>query len=265
MTDPVSGCSSNSSVTLSPPTLINITAVSVTNIPCYNGSNGAISIQTDNGPANIQYDWSPSVGNSGNVNNLTSGTYSVTVTNPDGCSDDTTVTIIDGEPIFVAVTDSIGSECGESNGSLTINATGGAGGFSYFWPIGQSGPTLNNVDAGAYDVIITDAAGCVLTLPFSLGCNSLDPIVPNQFISPNNDGKNDVWTILNLELYPENSVTIYNRWGNVVYEASPYKNDWNGTFKGNAAEPLPAATYFYVIDTDKKSQEPYTGYIEIQP
>jgi gliding motility-associated-like protein len=114
-------------------------------------------------------------------------------------------------------------------------------------------------------VVVTDAAGCALVLPFELGCTSLEPIVANQFISPNSDGKNDVWTILNLELYPENTVTIYNRWGNVVYEASPYKNDWNGTLRGNASQPLPAATYFYVIDTDKKSQEPFTGYLEIQP
>ena len=71
--------------------------------------------------------------------------------------------------------------------------------------------------------------------------------------------------IVNLELYPNNIVKVYNRWGSLVFEAEPYQNDWNGHYKGTAANSLPASTYFYVIDTKKKSQDPYTGYIEIQP
>ena len=85
------------------------------------------------------------------------------------------------------------------------------------------------------------------------------------FISPNNDDKNDQWIIENLQFYPLNKVTVYNRWGSLVFEAEPYQNDWNGHFKGTAPNSLPASTYFYVIDTMKKSQDPYTGYIEIQP
>jgi gliding motility-associated-like protein len=87
----------------------------------------------------------------------------------------------------------------------------------------------------------------------------------NGFLSPNNDNKNDIWVVENLSFYKDNKVTVYNRWGNVVFESEPYENDWNGCFKGDATQVLPAATYFYVIDTKKKSQDPFTGYIEIQP
>ena len=144
-------------------------------------------------------------------------------------------------------------------------ALGGQGGFSYSWSSGNTGATANNIDAGNYTVTATDAAGCQQTLSLDLGCTPLIPIIVNQFISPNNDGKNDLWIIDNLAFYPNNSVKVYNRWGSLVFEAEPYQNDWNGHYKGTAANSLPASTYFYVIDTKKKSQDPYTGYIEIQP
>ena len=57
---------------------------------------------------------------------------------------------------------------------------------------------------------------------------------------------------------------VFNRWGNLVFSASPYNNDWNGRQEGSS-EAMPAATYFYLIETNKKSQEPFKGFLEIQP
>ncbi len=69
--------------------------------------------------------------------------------------------------------------------------------------------------------------------------------------SPNADGINDEFIIGDLTKYPKNSLIIINRWGNKVFEASPYNNDWNGTNKlglvfGN--EELPQGTYFYLFN-----------------
>jgi gliding motility-associated-like protein len=91
-------------------------------------------------------------------------------------------------------------------------------------------------------------------------------VVP-QLISPNGDGKNDLWIIQNLAQYPEIKVWVYNRWGNLVYQSQPYQNVWNGYYTEglNVDGPLPASTYFYLIDTMKKSQDPIKGYLEIQP
>jgi gliding motility-associated-like protein len=146
-----------------------------------------------------------------------------------------------------------------------VVASGGQGGYSFDWSNGQSGSLLSEVDAGNYSLSITDNAGCVISGTVSLGCTPLIPLITPQFLSPNNDGKNDVWIIQNIEFYPDNKVTVYNRWGNIVFEAEPYANDWNGHYKGKAGDSLPASTYFYVVDTKKKSQDPFTGYIEIQP
>jgi gliding motility-associated-like protein len=266
LNDNVNGCSSTFSVTIEPPTLINITTVNITNVSCFNGSNGAIYINTDNGNgSNLNYTWNPAQNNSATVNGLSTGNYTVTVTNEDGCEDDTTVFINQPGPISIAQIDSIGSECGEANGSLSVLASGGVGSFGYTWSSGNNGATANNIDAGTYTVTATDGNGCQQSLSLSLGCTELIPVVIPQFLSPNGDNQNELWIIQNTAQYPSIKVTVYNRWGSVVYEAEPYNNDWNGHLKGTNPNPLPAATYFYVVDTNKKSQDPYQGYIEIQP
>ena len=266
MTDNATGCSSAETVQMDPPTQVNITSALVTNISCYGASNGSISITTDNSTG-VSYSWTPNVGSSSIVNNLAPGNYSIVVTNEDLCADDSIFVLTEPAPIIVAMIDSVGSECGEANGYLTVSATGGQGGFSYAWNNGANGSTISGIDEGNYTVTVTDLSGCSVNQTFDLGCTPLIPIVVPQLITPNNDGKNDVWLIQNIEQYPEIKVWVYNRWGNLVYQSQPYLNDWNGYYTegANVNGPLPASTYFYLIDTMKKSQDPIKGYLEIQP
>ncbi|WP_176829875.1 PKD-like domain-containing protein [Tenacibaculum sp. MAR_2009_124] len=73
----------------------------------------------------------------------------------------------------------------------------------------------------------------------------------NEF-SPDQDGQNDTFTITCIEEYPNNTLEVFNRWGNTVYKKQGYKNEWDGSSEGRstiAAESgLPAGTYYYVID-----------------
>ena len=266
MTDVATGCASTETVQMDPPTQINVTSASVTNISCFGASNGTISITTDNSTG-VSYTWTPNVGSASTVNNLAPGNYTVEVTNEDFCSADSSFTLTEPNPIVIMMIDSVGSECGEENGYLTVSASGGQGGFSYAWNNGTNGQTNSGIDAGNYTVTVTDAAGCSVNELFDLGCTELIPIVVPQLVTPNNDGKNDTWIIQNIEQYPEIKVWVYNRWGNLVYESQPYLNDWNGYYTegANVNGPLPASTYFYLIDTMKKSQDPIKGYLEIQP
>ena len=84
---------------------------------------------------------------------------------------------------------------------------------------------------------------------------------PNIF-TPNGDGINDNFVIpcLDSDRFPANKVMIFNEWGDEVYFASPYKNDWSGTFGGNE---LPAGTYFYIMDTGD-GQRPVNGFLILQ-
>lgn len=78
-------------------------------------------------------------------------------------------------------------------------------------------------------------------------------------ISPNGDGVNDYLYIDCIEQYDNNSVTVYNRYGNIVYTINGYKNDWNGMANVSGTigkgEPLPAGTYFYLIKVEEEEYE----------
>lgn len=85
--------------------------------------------------------------------------------------------------------------------------------------------------------------------------STVEPIPTDFFIpegfSPNGDGINDVFVIRGILNYPENTFTIYNRWGNKVFETGSYKNTWDGTTTTGlnvGGNELPVGTYFYILD-----------------
>jgi gliding motility-associated-like protein len=91
-------------------------------------------------------------------------------------------------------------------------------------------------------------------------CEDINPEFPTV-ITPNNDGKNDLFVINFLEqIYPDLTVTIFNRWGSVVFESTGYQVPWDGTHNG---EELPMGTYFYKIELNDESNTVYTGPISI--
>jgi len=75
-----------------------------------------------------------------------------------------------------------------------------------------------------------------------------DPQVYNA-ITPNGDGLNEtfVFDILDLrpDEFPDNELIIFNRWGDVIFEAKPYNNDWSGVNTGGT--PVPEGTYYYIL------------------
>ncbi|HHM20963.1 MAG TPA: gliding motility-associated C-terminal domain-containing protein, partial [Bacteroidetes bacterium] len=105
---------------------------------------------------------------------------------------------------------------------------------------------------------ICNASGCdTATVFISILCDNLE--IFNGF-SPNDDGKNDFFRIKGLQNYPGHHLFIYNRWGNLVYEATNYQSDWNGTWDG---KDLPDGTYFYVLDL-ANGEKPLNGYVQLR-
>ncbi|MDG1333072.1 MAG: HYR domain-containing protein [Crocinitomicaceae bacterium] len=91
-------------------------------------------------------------------------------------------------------------------------------------------------------------------------CNGFDPVFPTV-ITPNLDGRNDLFVIEYLELlHPDCFVTIFNRWGSVVYESVGYTDPWDGTYNN---EPLPMGTYFYRVELNDANGTVYKGDISI--
>ena len=92
----------------------------------------------------------------------------------------------------------------------------------------------------------------------------VDDIIPNQIFTPNGDGQNDTYYVKNLEFYSGSRITIFNRWGNKVYQKTGYLNDWDGYSNMNkvGSKPLPVGTYYYVIDYGVNRHK--TGFVYLE-
>jgi gliding motility-associated-like protein len=104
-------------------------------------------------------------------------------------------------------------------------------------------------DSTTYFVSITDINGCVTEdqVTVLVANNPVETILAVNLITPNEDGLNDVLDFGSIEKYGSNSLKVYNRWGNLVYQKLNYQSDesrFDGTYKG---KPLPAGNYFYVL------------------
>lgn len=83
-------------------------------------------------------------------------------------------------------------------------------------------------------------------------------VVPFNAFTPNGDGINDTWEIGNINEWPNAQIIVYSRWGQKVFQATNYDNDWDG-------DELPSATYYYVIELNpiEFNTDPYTGSVTI--
>lgn len=93
-------------------------------------------------------------------------------------------------------------------------------------------------------------------------CDNSGTLAPPEGFSPNDDGVNDLFVIDGIERFPQNTLTIFNRFGNTVFAASPYEKDWDGRWdqENRAGDGLPIGTYFYILDLGNDT-DPITGYI----
>ncbi len=164
VTDVPNGCSTVATAVVSENGGPVINSVTGGNITCYGGSNGSATVNVSGGP--YTYQWSNGA-NSQSISGLTSGTYSVTVSDG-GCSSTASVTI--SEPNDIVITSLVDSvNCyNNSDASINLSVTGGTAGYSYSWSNGSSSQNLTNIPSGNYTVTVTDANGCSKTNTFVL-------------------------------------------------------------------------------------------------
>ncbi len=115
-----------------------------------------------------------------------------------------------------------------------------------------------------YAVTVGNANGCVETGSITIEVkDDFQAIKANNILTPNGDGINDVWVIENIDMYPNNVVTVFDKGGRILFTQKGYKNTWNGTFRG---APLAENTYYYIIDfgTDKLKQKGFITLIKEQ-
>ena len=227
----------------------------ITTISCNNSCDGIISVEVSGGDPPYVYTWNNAETVS-SISNLCQGTYVVTITGSTGCDSIFTATeIINPDPLYVNAI-KIDIFCG-SMGSVSANAYGGNGSYMYLFTgytdsIGN--PSFADLSEGSYTLSVGDRSGCGAdTTVFITEVDCVEPLASEAF-SPNGDGINEIWSIANMDLFPNSSVHVYDRWGQKVFESQGYIEQWNGQ---GVFGTVPAASYYYVIildDTDKGGQ-----------
>ena len=148
---------------------------------------------------------------------------------------------------------------GGNNGSISSNVSGGTSPYNYAWSTGANTATLSDLEAGDYAVSVSDANGC--TGSSSITLSEPLPVDLPTVITPNNDGFNDVLVIQGIEAFPNNELSVFNRWGGLVFNQNNYQNTWAG--ESNNGGQLPKGTYFVILELNN-GDPALTGYLEIR-
>ncbi|MGD1846319.1 MAG: LamG-like jellyroll fold domain-containing protein, partial [Salibacteraceae bacterium] len=162
------------SVTLSNPSAMIASASVGSSLLCFGDANGQVTASQSGGDSPFTYQWNTG-GTSASISSLSANTYSVTITDGNGCTDSASVTLT--QPVALvasaAVTGNISCN-GVSDGQVTASETGGTSPYSYSWNTGSTTAVVSGLGANTYSVTITDANGCTdsasvtLTQPVAL-------------------------------------------------------------------------------------------------
>lgn len=201
----------------------------------------------NNTPTNIgapsgyaSYSWNTSpIQTSQTITVSNAGTYTVTITNADGCTKTKTFTVVNSE---IATITNIDVTDFDENLVATISVTGnGTYEYSLDGITFQNSPVFNLLDSGEYTVYVNDKNNCGVVI------ETFYALSYPKFFTPNGDNYNDTWQIKNLEKKGlENSkISIFDRFGKLIRQIKPGENDWNGTYNG---KQLSSSDYWFVLE-----------------
>lgn len=157
------GCTSTGSVTINEPAAMTASITSQTNPLCFGNCNGTATVTASGGTTPYSYSWCLGQ-TTQSVNNLCDGACGVTVTDDNGCTATSSVTLTQPPLLTAAITGQTNPTCfGQCNGSATVTAAGGTPGYTYLWCNSQAGITASGLCDGACGVTVTDNNSCTAT------------------------------------------------------------------------------------------------------
>jgi gliding motility-associated-like protein len=257
------GCQISDMAVITEPTALE-NNIEKQDVLCYGQSNGAIKLDIYGGTNPYTYYWSNG-STSENLSDLPIGMYSVTVIDAMGCERTDDIQINQPDSLHIDLSSPelvVGYQISSyqaNDGSIDMTINGGTSEFSFIWSNNSTEQNIQNLNAGTYNVVCTDANGCRASASITLD----DPMpleMPNGF-TPNGDGSNDNFIVHGIESYTDNLLTVFNRWGNIVYQKKNYFNEWNGF--NNSGNELPDGTYFVILEINGGDLV-LKGYVEMK-
>lgn len=234
---------------------------------CYQAGAITANASATGGTPGYSYVWQPGNMAGPALSNAAAGNYTVTVTDTKSCSATASVSVEGAyTPMVLSLQQEVQPTCKAAAGSIELSLTGGTPAYSYLWNTGATSLNLSGITEGSYHLEVTDSMKCKAQFDYILKCH-FEVFIPEYF-SPNGDGKNDLFEIKFIDQYPNNKLTIYNRWGSPVYAKDGYANEWDG--KPNASDAtgsglLPSGTYYVVLDFGAGDElKPYHGILQLQ-
>lgn len=243
-------CADSTTVNITEPIALNAT-VAVTDVSCNGYTDGIVTVNATGG--NPGYTFNISGGgqnNTGLFSGLGAGSYSVTVTDLNGCTTTQSASLIEPDSVTLTVTPNpVEVRLGETVQLQTSTTQTGVVNYQWEPAYGLScydcaSPAFSGNYSAVYTVNMSNQSGCTGTTTVTINViPEYDIFIPNVF-TPNGDGANDFWQIFgNLKGVKQLQVQVFNRWGEKVFDTTDINFEWDGTYKGKDA---PIGVYTYV-------------------
>ncbi|MEP6794143.1 MAG: T9SS type A sorting domain-containing protein [Saprospiraceae bacterium] len=167
-------------VIITQPTLLVLTAPTITNVLCNGGNTGSITAHASGGISPYSFDWSTGAGTA-TISNLSAGPYTVTVTDDNGCTKTSIYQITQPQALVINLVSLTHESCfGQDDGAITISVSGGVNPIIADWSNGFSGTTINNLAPGTYSVTVSDNNNCTKTSTYTINAGGIINVNLNQ-------------------------------------------------------------------------------------
>ncbi len=242
-----SSATATASVVITQPTLLVLTAPTITNVICNGGNNGSITAHASGGVSPYLFNWSTGA-NTATISNLTAGSFTVTVTDDNGCTKNATYQVTQPPVIVINLVNLTNESCaGANNGSITISVSGGVNPLFEEWSNGSTGTTISGLMPGSYSVTVTDNSDCTKSASFTINAGGTVSITTNQLQNVTCPGGSN------------GSISITATGG-----VSPYTYNWSNGATTSTISNLSAGTYAVTV-TDNHGCTKVNGYMVTQP
>ncbi len=161
------GCSKTTTASVTSTGAGTATATATAAISCNGSSNGSAMSSISGGTSPYTYSWNNGQLTQG-ATGLSAGTYTITITDTNGCIATQTLNISQPSAVTATATATAAS-CGQNNGSASATANGGTGSYTYSWSTGATTSSIINQPSNIYTVTITDANACTQTASVNVG------------------------------------------------------------------------------------------------